>query len=118
MKKARCRRDKEARTIERRGSVLHGPSPGDVILNNLKSEPRNLELLIDYAKRLGNGAVFKRLGFLLELLAREEEEALRACLSGLPKGNAKLDSALPAERLISKRRLWVPENLMKKGTKQ
>lgn len=90
----------------------------DVLLNYLKSESRNLELLIEYAKTLGNGAVFKRLGFLLDHLAPEEDEALRACLAGLTKGNAKLDSALPAERLISKWRLWVPENWMKKGRKE
>lgn len=81
----------------------------DVLLNYLKSEFRNLDLLIDYAKRLGNGAVFKRLGFLIEHLAPEEKAFLLACRSGLTKGNAKLDPALPAEKLVSKWRLWVPE---------
>jgi predicted transcriptional regulator of viral defense system len=90
----------------------------DVLLNYLKSESRNLELLIDYAKRLGNGAVFKRFGFLLEHLAPGEGEALRVCLTGLTKGNAKLDPALPAQRLISKWRLWVPESWLKKGAKE
>jgi len=51
-------------------------------------------------------------------LAPGEEETLRACLSGLTKGNAKLDPALPAERLVSKWRLWVPESWMKKGAKE
>jgi predicted transcriptional regulator of viral defense system len=90
----------------------------DVLLSYLKSESRNVELLIGYAKRLGNGAVFKRLGFLLEHLAPGEAEALRACLSGLTKGNARLDPALPAERLISRWRLWVPESWMKRGAKE
>jgi predicted transcriptional regulator of viral defense system len=90
----------------------------DVLLSYLKSESRNVELLIDYAKRLGNGAVFKRLGFLLEYLAPGEVEALRACLSGLTKGNARLDPGLPAERLISRWRLWVPESWIKRGAKE
>jgi len=105
--------------------MLSDPSLGggirpttDVLLNYLKSELRNLELLIEYARRLGNGAVFKRLGFLLEHLAAEEEETLRACMAGLTKGNAKLDPALPAERLISKWRLWVPDSWKKKGAKE
>jgi predicted transcriptional regulator of viral defense system len=104
--------------------MLSAPSLGggirptaDVLLNYLKSDSRNLDMLLDYAKRLANGAVFKRLGFLLEHVAPTEEEALRACQTGLTKGNAKLDPALPAERLVSRWRLWVPESWMKKGAK-
>ncbi len=37
----------------------------------LRSENSDLNLLIEYGERLGNGAVFKRLGFLLERLAPE-----------------------------------------------
>jgi len=81
----------------------------DVLLNYMKSESLNAELLIDYAKRLGNGAVFKRLGFLMERLVPEEQATLRACQSEITKGNTKLDPTLPAERLITKWRLWVPE---------
>ena len=81
----------------------------DVLLNYLKSESRNAELLIVYAKRLENGAVFKRLGFLMERLAPEEQAVLMACQSEITKGNAKLDPALPATRLVTKWRLWVPE---------
>ena len=81
----------------------------DVLLNYLKSEFRNLDQLIDYAKRLGNGAVFKRLGFLMERLVPEEQAILAACRPELTKGNAKLDPALPTEKLVSKWRLWVPE---------
>lgn len=81
----------------------------DVLLFYLKSEFRNLDQLIEYAKRLGNGAVFKRLGFLIERLVPEEQAILADCRSGLTKGNAKLDPALPTERLVSKWRLWAPK---------
>jgi len=102
-----------ARTIV---DMLSDPSLGggirptvDVFLSYLKSEFRNLDQLIEYAKRLGNGAVFKRLGFLIDRLVPEEQTILAACRSGLTKGNAKLDPALPTKRLVSKWRLWVPE---------
>ncbi len=85
----------------------------DVLLNYLKSEYKNTKLLIDYALKLNNGAVFKRLGFLLEQYAATESEAIVACTANLTKGNAKIDTTLPANKLITRWRLWVPENWKK-----
>ena len=39
----------------------------------LRAEQADLSKLIEYADRLGNGAVFKRLGFLLMRLGEHEE---------------------------------------------
>jgi predicted transcriptional regulator of viral defense system len=69
---------------------------------------------LQYAKQLGNGAVFKRLGFMLERFAPQEKDAIARCLAALTKGNTKLDSKLPAEKLITRWRLWVPESWSKK----
>ena len=80
----------------------------DALQIYLKSKSKDLELLIAYAKRLGNGAVFKRLGFLLERFAPEEKATIGACRSCLTTGNAKLDPSLPAERLLTAWRLWLP----------
>jgi len=85
-------------------------STKDMFINYLRSENKNLELLIEYAERLGNGAVFKRLGFLLEKIAPDETETIDQCRSKLTSGNAKLDVMLSADRLITRWRLWVPEN--------
>lgn len=63
--------------------------------------------LIDYATRLGNGAVFKRLGFMAERHPRGEA-LVEACKARLTTGNAKLDPDLDCPRLISKWRLFVP----------
>ncbi|MBI4687499.1 MAG: type IV toxin-antitoxin system AbiEi family antitoxin domain-containing protein [Nitrospirae bacterium] len=82
----------------------------DIFLNYLKSENNNIQLLIDYAKQLGNGAVFKRLGFLLERYAPDQEAALNECRAQMTKGNTNLDPSLKADRLITRWRLWVPEN--------
>ena len=85
----------------------------DMFLSYLKSENKNIQLLIDYAKRLGNGAIFKRLGFLLERYAPEQEAALNECKTQLTKGNVKLDPTLQADKLITRWRLWVPESWAK-----
>ncbi len=65
--------------------------------------------LVTYAERLGNGAVFKRLGFLVE---REPSCAdfVEECRNRLTQGNAKLDPALPCCRLVTRWRLFVPES--------
>jgi predicted transcriptional regulator of viral defense system len=108
-----------ARTVV---DMLGDPSLGggirptvDVLLKYLKSEFKNIAQLMDYAKLLGNGALFKRLGFLIEQAAPEEKAILEACRSGLTKGNAKLDLTLPAGKLVSKWRLWVPEDWERKS---
>ncbi len=80
----------------------------DVLRSYLRSEHRDLDRLADYATRLGNGAVFKRLGFLLERLAPEAGDAISYCRDHLTTGNARLDPQLPADRLITRWRLWIP----------
>jgi predicted transcriptional regulator of viral defense system len=82
----------------------------DVFRNYLTSEHRALGIVKEHAIRLGNGAVFKRLGFLMERLAPEEKELLETCRELLTKGNAVLDPDLPKDRLITKWRLWVPRS--------
>lgn len=86
----------------------------DIFRNYLNSEKKDLKLLLEYAERLGNGAVFKRLGFLLEQYAENEQDVIDSCYEKLTAGNTKLDPALKAERLITRWRLWVPER-WKKG---
>lgn len=73
----------------------------------LKRSDRSDERLIEYGDQLGNGAVFKRLGFLAE--KRDDSAALaELCRARLTAGNAKLDPALDCRRLISKWRLLIP----------
>jgi len=80
----------------------------------LKRSDRNDDVLIGYAERLGNGAIFKRLGFLAE--SRETASQLvGACRTRLTKGNAKLDPVLKCTRLISRWRLMVPQSWMPGG---
>ena len=81
----------------------------DMLGKYLGSENKNLEQLIEYSEKLGNGAVFKRLGFLLEKIAPDETKAIDECYKRLTSGNAKLDPRLNNVKLITRWRLWVPE---------
>jgi predicted transcriptional regulator of viral defense system len=83
-------------------------SVADILRNYLHSDKKDLPLLLNYAERLGNGAVYKRLGYLLERLAPGELEVMETCRQRLTTGNARLDTRLPADRLITRWRLWVP----------
>jgi predicted transcriptional regulator of viral defense system len=74
----------------------------------LQSPDGDLQRLIAYGDRLGNGAVFKRLGFLLSLSPGADPDALAACQDRLTSGNAKLDPALPSAHLVTRWKLWVP----------
>lgn len=93
------------------GGVQH---VADCLDAYLSRPDRDDAALIEYATRLGNGAVFKRLGFLA---ARHPAGAplSEPCRARLTKGNAKIDPALTCPRLITKWRLLVPASWTKGG---
>ena len=77
--------------------------------NYLRDPEASTEILIQYGEKLGNGAFFKRLGFLVSQIQGNEALA-EACRQRLTQGNAKLDPALPCRRLVKAWRLWVPRS--------
>lgn len=82
----------------------------DMLQSYLASkEHRDIKLLMSYAETLGVGAVFKRLGFLLERHAPEEQQAIKQCAQSLTQGYTKLDPALPARKFVTAWRLSLPE---------
>jgi len=74
----------------------------------IKHPDKNLEKLITYAEQLGNGAVFKRLGYLSEQNP-ETETLAQACQTKLTQGNSKLDPAIDCPRLVTRWKLFIPE---------
>ena len=56
----------------------------------------DLSALTDALERLGNGAAFKRLGYLAERLGVDDTHLLEACQRGLTSGVSRLDPDLPA----------------------
>ena len=64
--------------------------------------------LLQYAKKINIGALFKKLGFLAEKLDFDND-LIRECAEHLTTGYAYLDKRAPAQKLITKWRLWVPK---------
>ena len=83
----------------------------DCLKQYFKSSHFKETQLIDYAVRLDNGAVFKRLGFLASQILGDEHPVTAACEAHLSKGNAQLDPTFKGNKLITRWRLFVPANL-------
>ena len=82
----------------------------DCLRSYLKYTDRDDEKLIAYGDRLGNGAVFKRLGFLIEGNS-SEKQLITQCRTRLTQGNAKLDPAITGDqRIITRWRLITPKS--------
>jgi predicted transcriptional regulator of viral defense system len=80
----------------------------DCLAVYLRGNDRDDRKLIEYASRLGNGAVFKRLGYLAERLP-DTAKLVRICERNLSRGHAKLDPAQDCPRIVTKWRLRIPK---------
>ncbi len=103
----------KARTIV---DLLADPATGggirhvaDCLRNYLRDPEVDCESLIRYAEALGNGAVFKRLGFLASQI-EGNKMLVQSCRQRLTQGNSKLDPTLSCPRLVKVWRLWIPKN--------
>jgi len=83
----------------------------DCLTAYFRSEHASREKIIAYAERIGNGAVFKRLGFLAERALPADDPLLAACRERLSAGYAHLDAALAGDRIITRWRVRVPRSL-------
>jgi predicted transcriptional regulator of viral defense system len=68
----------------------------DVFKNYMRSNLKKSDVLSEYATRLGNKAVFKRLGYLCELLFPDEMSLIHAAKNNVSSGYSKLDPTGPA----------------------
>lgn len=87
------------------GGIQHA---ADCLAAYLRRDDRDDQKLVDYAVNLGNGAVFKRLGFLAEYFP-DGPRLGRLCRRHLSGGYAKLDPVQDAPFVESEWRLRVPE---------
>jgi predicted transcriptional regulator of viral defense system len=87
------------------GGIQH---VSDCLTSYFERADRSDQKLIEYGEQLGNGTVFKRLGFLAERLP-DGAKLADLCHDRLTAGNSKLDPALDSKRLISKWRLLIPQ---------
>jgi predicted transcriptional regulator of viral defense system len=64
--------------------------------------------LLEYAHHAGNGALFKKLGFLGESLGFDQH-FVQDCAKHLTTGYAHLDKRAADARLVTRWRLWIPK---------
>lgn len=95
------------------GGIRH---VGDMLSTLLHEQPKEAAKLVAYAAKLGVGSVYKRLGYLLQRDHPQQRELIEACRAHLSAGYAKLDPALPADRLATAWRVWVPESELREPT--
>lgn len=84
-------------------------SIADFLLQYLDSNHSELNILIDYAERMQNRTIFKRLGYLISKLSPAQIKIQSECLKRISKGNTQLDPAMKGSRLIKKWGLWIPQ---------
>jgi predicted transcriptional regulator of viral defense system len=93
------------------GGIQH---VADCLDRYLRKKMGSEKQLVAYGDRLGNGAAFKRLGFLAERHALGGELAA-ACKSRLTQGYAKLDPGLKCTRVVTRWKLRVPANWVERS---
>jgi predicted transcriptional regulator of viral defense system len=85
----------------------------DVLRNYFEGTSRNDEELANYGVELGNGAVFKRLGYLLETLGITSRKLTELCAKEMSTGISLLDpSAKPTGSITKRWGLRVNVNLV------
>ncbi|MDA1352846.1 MAG: hypothetical protein O3A01_00035 [bacterium] len=90
------------------GGIQHTMECFSAYLESTHFDP---DKLADYAEKLSNGAVYKRLGYLCERKLGDTHLLTKICKSNLSKGNAYLDPNIKNGALISRWRLFVPVNI-------
>ncbi|MBS0628663.1 MAG: hypothetical protein JSS30_00385 [Verrucomicrobia bacterium] len=99
--------------------ILDNPSIGggirsalDFLESYLRSPDKDVNRVLDYAKKMNNKAIFKRMGYLLTILKYPEASILAQCETNMSQGYSQLDPSAKGKKLIKKWRLWVPEELI------
>lgn len=80
----------------------------EILQNYMASKHKSIELLVEYLGLLDVGAVYKRMGFLLEKYYPDEKILIEICKKSLTTGYSKLDPNQECSNLVTKWRLWVP----------
>ena len=97
--------------------MLNTPSIGggirptiDIFHQYTESEHCDLKLAIEYAKKLENKTIFKRLGFILETYYPSNKAIIKECKKRISKGYSKFDPSLNNDKIITRWKLRVPSN--------
>jgi len=80
----------------------------DFFKEYLKSEYKSLGLLIEYAEKMKNCTIFKRLGFLVDSLQPNEVDFISECKNRISKGRSQFDPTIKGIIFNSKWALLIP----------
>jgi len=80
----------------------------DVFHEYLESDYVNLELLIEYAEKMNNRTIFKRLGFLVDTLSDENSVSFNTLEAHISYGYSEFDPLVKGEVIVEKWKLKVP----------
>lgn len=94
------------------GGIRH---VAEMLSSLLHDQPNEGPKIITHAAKLAVGSVYKRLGYLLQRDHPAQEALIAASRSKLSAGYAKLDPSLPADRLVTAWRVWVPAGELREG---
>ncbi len=81
----------------------------DFLQQYLSSSHFDRDILFEYAIRMGNRTIFKRLGFVLSKIRPQETTLIDYCRRNISQGNSQMDPTLKGTRLVKKWKLWIPE---------
>lgn len=81
----------------------------DMLISYLSSEHFDKDILLEYAEKLNNRTVFKRLGFLLERRDPSQRRLISDCLIRISKGYSQLDPSVKGKHIKRRWRLFIPE---------
>ena len=70
---------------------------------------KDIANLFTYADIVNNGAIYKKLGYLSELL-KLDSKWINRCKLGLTEGYANLGNSHKNRKLVTRWRLWIPDN--------
>ena len=82
------------------GGIRH---VAEVLEAYIETEHRSDQLLIAYAEKLGNHAVFKRLGYLIEMLGIQAPDLIARCIERKSPGLTVLDPTVAEQGRILRR---------------
>ena len=96
------------KTIIDMGGGIHHVE--NCLRNYIASEHYNEEKLLEYATKQKNGAIFKRLGYLLSLMDEKKSHLISYCQDHLTKGISSLEPGYKDVKFITEWGLSVPKN--------
>lgn len=83
----------------------------DILQSYFRSELKDIELLYQYAQKVTNKTVLKRLGFLLETVAPDENQLIEFCYRNISKGYSPLSTQSSCTKVIRRWNLKIPGHL-------